>query len=161
MCTYTYIKMLYITYIYISLYIYIAYCLCTICIYSMCSMCNVCTVCMHSMYAQYVCTVVTDSIQYLFYNLHSMYSVYPVPSTWYLVLRIHPCHPYAFICIRHASLCSHMPPYAVITHPNANIQFTFSQKKTKKPETRDKLAKLEYRKTIPDPTQYSKSARHM
>ena len=38
-------------------------------------------------------------------------------------------HPHAFICTRHASVCTHMPPHASIRNPNAKIQYTWSQKK--------------------------------
>ena len=51
-------------------------------------------------------------------------------------------HSYAFVCIRHASVCSSMhlyallcacmPPYAAFTHSNANIQHTFPQRKQPK-----------------------------
>ena len=40
-------------------------------------------------------------------------------------------HPYAFNMHPYASVCTHMPPYALFTPPNANIQHTLSPKKSK------------------------------
>ena len=37
-------------------------------------------------------------------------------------------HPYEFRYIRHASVCTRMPPYASFTPPIANVQHTFSEK---------------------------------
>ena len=34
-------------------------------------------------------------------------------------------HPYAFICIRHASVCTHTLPYVSITHKHVSIHHTF------------------------------------
>ena len=53
---------------------------------------------------------------------------YQVPDTWYASICIR-MHPYTFICIRHASVCTHLPSYAPLTLPNANIQHTCSQTK--------------------------------
>ena len=34
-------------------------------------------------------------------------------------------HPYVATCNRHASACTHTPPYASVTHRDANIQHIF------------------------------------
>ena len=39
-------------------------------------------------------------------------------------------HPRACICIRHASVCTRMPPYASFTPPSANVQHIFSANRT-------------------------------
>ena len=52
---------------------------------------------------------------------------YLVPSTWYASICI--CvHPYALIGIRHASVYTHMPPYASSTYHNVNIHKPFLNK---------------------------------
>ena len=81
---------------------------------------------------------------YRSYGMHSMYTMYSMYNmyecmyvcTWCLILRttyapmciyasicIH-MHTYAFICIRHASVHTHMPPYDSITHQNYPINNT-------------------------------------
>ena len=50
-------------------------------------------------------------------------------------------HPDIFICIRHASVCTHMPPYASITHPNANISTHIFAEKVKS-QTNSKSHKI-------------------
>ena len=77
-------------------------------------------------YVQYVQIVryvqLGQNVQHVRMYVHMLL----VPSTWYLVC-IHK-HPYAFIiCIRHTSVCIHMPPYVSITHPNVNMQRIFLQ----------------------------------
>ena len=46
---------------------------------------------------------------------------------WSPRTRWAPVQSYAFICIRHESVCTHMPPHASFTPPNANIQHTSLQ----------------------------------
>ena len=50
------------------------------------------------------------------------------------------CNDLPPICIRmhsYASVCTHMPPYALFTLPNANIQHTLSPKKSKSQTNKD------------------------
>ena len=59
--------------------------------------------------------------------VHYVASTILVPSTWYLVC-IH-MHLYASLRAHMHPWCICTHPYASITHPNVNIQCTFSQKK--------------------------------
>ena len=63
-------------------------------------------------------------VEYVRMYICTYVRMYLVPSTWYLVC-IH-MHPYAFICIRHASVCTHTPSHASITHQNLKNQHTVS-----------------------------------
>ena len=71
-------------------------------------------------------------------------------------------HPYASVCIHMHPSRIRMHPYASITHPNANIQHTFPQKKSKV----NKVLKSQnsncvlHRKIGPNPTQHSKPAKN-
>ena len=58
----------------------------------------------------------------------------PIVNFWGAGCIHHVCirrHPYAFICIRYASVCTRMPPYASFTPPDAKAQHTCYRKRYK------------------------------
>ena len=100
--------------------------ICTVCTVS--AVCTVCTVCTD----RTVCTVCTIC------TIYTMCTQYARYVRMYLVPSMHPyasvcirMHSYVIICIRHASVCTHMTPYALFAASNANIQHTFSQESQK------------------------------
>ena len=103
----------------------------------------------------------------LCYALYIYIYTHPPPVDWdsfsvdrvaWIFLRM---HPYAFICIRHASVYTQAPPYAPFTF-QMSISKTCSQKNPKdddSPKSQNSNCDQE-RQIGPNPSKYTKMCKH-